>query len=380
MMYISQGYESNALEKLTPASARFARIHGVAFCTDRVPKGHSKNKNNFERMKGLYLLFTTITCCAFGSALLADNTGAVKLSILVHRPLADTTFTETAITLKTNTGDISGTLNVPSGVHNPPVALIIAGSGPTDRNGNQPMIQNNSLKMLATALAGAGIASVRYDKRGIGASAGAMKKEEDLRFDDYVNDAKGWGEMLKKDSRFRKLIIIGHSEGSLIGLLAAGNADKFISIAGIGQSADKVIKEQLKSQPQAIQDMTFPLLDSLRNGHHVTNPSPMLASLFRPSVQPYLISWFSYNPQEELKKLQIPVLIVQGTNDLQVSVAEAKLLLAANPRATLSIIEKMNHVLKIAEADREANVKVYNDPALPLAPELISAVTTFILK
>lgn len=294
--------------------------------------------------------------------------------------MMDTTYIETPATLKTSTGDISGSLILPTGIDKGIVVLIIAGSGPTDRDGNNPAMKNNSLKMLAEGLAASGIASLRYDKRGIGRSAGAMKKEEDLRFEDYVNDARGWIELLRRDKHFKKIVILGHSEGSLIGILSASGADKFVSVAGPGQSADKIIKDQIRSQPQQVQDMTFPLIDSLKNGHKVTNPSPMLASLFRESVQPYLISWFAYDPQEQIKKITKPVLIIQGTNDLQVPVSEAKLLSGANEKATVALIDKMNHVLKLAEADRQSNLKTYNDSSLPLAPEFLKTVIAFILQ
>jgi alpha-beta hydrolase superfamily lysophospholipase len=282
--------------------------------------------------------------------------------------------------LTTSNGELSGVLTVPSGKGKGIVALIIAGSGPTDRNGNNPSMQNNCLKMLSAELAKSGIASLRYDKRGIAASAAAMKQEADLRFEDYVNDARGWIETLKKDNRFSQVVVIGHSEGSLIGMLAAERANKMISISGLGQPAHAVLKDQLQSQPQQVQDMTYPLLDSLKQGHRVTNPSPMLASLFRESVQPYLISWFAYEPQAEIRKLKIPVLIVQGTTDLQVSVAEARLLSAANPNAKLVIIDSMNHVLKSAPAEAKENLKAYNDPALPLVPQLVEAITRFIVS
>ena len=161
---------------------------------------------------------------------------------------------------------------------------------------------------------------MRYDKRGIAESKGAGKSETDLRFDDYVNDAKEWTQLLKKDKRFSKVIVIGHSEGSLIGMIAGTTADKFISIAGAGQSADKILKEQLSSQPKEVQDLSFPMIDSLKNGKTIDNVPPMLNSLFRPTVQPYMISWFKYDPQNEIKKLSILTLILQGTTDIQVSV------------------------------------------------------------
>ncbi|MDZ4714175.1 MAG: alpha/beta fold hydrolase [Cytophagales bacterium] len=293
---------------------------------------------------------------------------------------SDTTLVSSPLALQTNTGTIAGTLLTPAQFRKIPVVLIIAGSGPTDRDGNNPMMKNNSLKMLAMELGRNGIATLRYDKRGIGESKAAAKSEADLRFNDYVNDAKDWIQLLKQDKRFSKVIVIGHSEGSLIGMIAAGNADKFISIAGAGQSADKILKEQLSAQPQGVQDIAFPILDSLANGHLVNKVNPMLNSIFRPSVQPYMISWFRYDPQVEIKKLSIPVLILQGTNDIQVSTADAERLSAANPAAKLVLLEGMNHILKNVPGDRQANIATYGNPTLPLADILITITRDFILK
>jgi pimeloyl-ACP methyl ester carboxylesterase len=294
---------------------------------------------------------------------------------------SDTTTVETKITLKTATGDIFGTLTTPEKFNKIPVALIIAGSGPTDRDGNNSGLNNNSLKMLSAELLKKGIATLRYDKRGIAESKAAMGTgEASLRFDDYVNDAKGWIQLLKQDKRFSKVIVIGHSEGSLIGMIAATSADQYVSIAGPGQSADKILKIQLGTQPKIVTDVAFPILDSLKNGFLVKKVDPMLISLFRPSVQPYLISWFKYDPQVEIKKLSIPVLILQGTNDIQVSVDDAKLLAMANPKSHMVLIDKMNHVFKIVDGDRQANIKTYSDPTLPISVDLAKNITDFILK
>lgn len=292
----------------------------------------------------------------------------------------DSSFSESPIVLHTTTGDISGTLTTVNKAERTPVVLIIAGSGPTDRNGNNSMMKNNSLKQVAYALATAGIASVRYDKRGVAASTTAGKKEADLRFDHYIEDAVAWVELLKKDKRFTSITIAGHSEGSLIGMIAASHADKFISIAGAGQSAYVLLKEQLSKQPAAIKDASYAILDSLNKGHMVKDVDPNLAMLFRESVQPYMISWFKFDPQVEIKKLKIPVLIIQGTNDLQVNEAEAQLLAKANPAAKLVVIQKMNHVLKIIDGDTNENMKSYNNPDLAIAPELTSAMIDFIHK
>lgn len=296
------------------------------------------------------------------------------------RPNPDSSFLEMPLVLHTNTGDIFGTLTLPKNFKNGKVALIIAGSGPTDRNGNNPMMTNNSLQMLAHGLAERNIASLRYDKRGIGESKAAVKKEADLRFDDYVNDAKQWIDLLKNDKRFSKLIVIGHSEGSLIGMIAAHEkADGFVSIAGAGRSADKILKEQLSKQPGNIKDLSFPIIDSLVNGKTVQNVPAVLFSLFRPSVQPYIISWFHYDPQIEIAKLQITVLIVQGTNDIQVSTEDASLLAKANEHAHLVLVENMNHIFKTIDGDRVKNIGSYTNPTLPISEKLISSIVEFIM-
>jgi pimeloyl-ACP methyl ester carboxylesterase len=295
---------------------------------------------------------------------------------------AYTTFaTEVPITLKTKTGEINGTLLLPMATNDISVALIIAGSGPTDRDGNNPMMKNNSLKMLAEELLKLNIATVRYDKRGIAESAKAMTAENDLRFETYINDAKEWIDLLKKDKRFARVIVVGHSEGSLIGMIAAqqAKADAFISVAGVGNSADIIIKTQLASQTPAIKDMSYNIIDSLLIGKTVAKVDPSLLGLFRPSVQPYLISWFKYNPQDEIKKLSCPILILHGTEDKQVLGSEAVLLQAANKRAQYIPIKGMNHIFKEGKLDNSSSMASYKDPNLPIMPEFTKLVSDFIL-
>lgn len=287
---------------------------------------------------------------------------------------------ETPITLSTATGDLFGTLTIPATNEQVMVALMIAGSGPTDRDGNNPVMKNDALKKLAHELAKKGIASVRYDKRGIAQSQAAGKNESDLRFDDYVKDAKEWIELLKRDKRFSKVVVIGHSEGSLIGMIAGSMADKFISIAGAGRPADLIIKEQLRTQPTEIQHVTSIILDSLKQGKTVQNVSPKVFSLFRHSVQEYLISWFKYDPQAEIEKLQIPVMIVQGTADLQVTKGDAQLLLAAKPDAQLVFIDNMNHVLRVVYGDQQMNISTYSNVNIPIAGKLADILYRFIIE
>ena len=272
-----------------------------------------------------------------------------------------------------------GTLLIPEINDIMPVALIISGSGSTDRDGNQPNLKNNSLKYLAEGLAKNGIASLRYDKCGVGQSKINIS-ESDLRFEDYVKDAQNWISELKKDHRFNKVIVIGHSEGSLIGMIVAknANADKYISIAGISKTADQIILEQTKSLPSELYSEIEVVLDSLRHGIIVKNTNPKLAMLLRPSVQPYMISWIKYNPSEEIKKLNVPILIIQGTTDIQVGVENAQQLADSNKNTELKIIENMNHILKNSEMDRTKNIATYMNPDLPINEEVIPTIVDFI--
>jgi pimeloyl-ACP methyl ester carboxylesterase len=274
---------------------------------------------------------------------------------------------------------IDGTLLLPEGIQNPPLAILIAGSGPTDRDGNQPMLQNNSLKYLAEELSRKGIATFRYDKRIIKQIKLNTIKEEDLLFEDFIDDAKT---VIKHfQPNFTRIFIAGHSEGSLIGMVAAQeNTVGFISLSGAGRPIDDILKEQIgKQAPNLVAelDQNFALLKEKKE---IKSVNPILASLFRPSVQPYMRSWVKYNPTVELSKLNIPILIVNGNKDLQVSVQDAELLSAAKPDAQLEIIDNMNHILKSIEGDVMENQMSYNKKELPVSGKLVEIVIGFIAK
>lgn len=293
---------------------------------------------------------------------------------------------EEPIVLKTKTGDIFGSLKAPISKTPVPIAIIIAGSGPTDRNGNSQLTQNDAYKMLSDELFYSGIATLCFDKRGIAASQSAMKEESDIRFENYIEDVKEWIGLLSNDKRFSNIIIIGHSEGSLIGMIAAENnpkVTKYISIAGMGVPFDVILKEQLEKQlagqPQATKDLIFSYLDKLKQGETISNIPPTLNALFRPSVQPYMISVMKYNPQEEIAKLTIPTLIIQGTTDIQVPIEHANLLSVANPKAQKVIIENMNHVLKDCKSsDMAEQMPTYSNKSILLNKEVGKVIINFI--
>ena len=277
---------------------------------------------------------------------------------------------------------LHGTLLTPDGLTEFDAVLLISGSGPTDRDGNQPRLQNNSLKLVAEGLQAAGIATLRFDKRGVAASAGAAAREEDLRFDTYVEDARQWLATLKVQTGVKRLFILGHSEGALIGVIVGQDdgASGTISLAGAGLPAADILRRQIKASPngEQVQALAEPTLQKLEQGELDPAPSPLLYTLFRPSVQPYLISWFRVDPRIEISKAQGRVLILQGSTDIQVLAEDAQSLKAARPDAVLAIIEGMNHVLKTASADRAANIASYSEPETPLAPGLMEAITGFI--
>jgi pimeloyl-ACP methyl ester carboxylesterase len=259
------------------------------------------------------------------------------------------------------------------------LVILIAGSGPTDRNGNQMGLANNSLKLLAEALANNGIAVYSYDKRIFAQMASGKLDEASLSFDNFIDDAKAVIQYFKNQKKYHNITVAGHSEGALIGMVAAnGNADAYISIAGAGRPIDEVLLEQIEKQAPFLKEEVQKNLETLKNGTTFELKNQMLASLFRASVQPYMISWIKYNPQTEIKKLQIPTLLINGDKDIQVSVQDAQLLQQAKPEAQLKIIPNMNHVFKEIKGDDAENKAAYTNPDLPICMELSSIITTFI--
>lgn len=272
-----------------------------------------------------------------------------------------------------------GTLTLPADTTNLPLVIFIQGSGPTNRDGNQPMMKNDGIKKISHGLAQNGIASFRFDKR-IFKMQKLGLREQDLRFEHFSEDVKNVIEHFRQEENFSKFILAGHSEGSLIGILAAGEADidAFISLAGAGKPIDKIIVEQIAKQSASLSENAREAFEIIRANGSTANYSPYLESVFRPSVQPYMASWMKYEPAEELAKLEIPVLIVNGDFDLQVDVEDAKLLKEAKPDAQLVILDKMNHIFRKIEGESLENTKAYNEPARPLHPELLPALVNFI--
>ncbi len=294
---------------------------------------------------------------------------------------------EQPITAAGPQGDLAGSY-IDAG-QDTPVLMIIAGSGPTDRDGNNPLgIRANSYKLLAKALANMGISSLRADKRGMFGSAAAIPNPNDVSIKAYGDDVNAWAATIKERSGHHCIWLAGHSEGALVALAAAQDNDNIcgvITIAGPGRPLDEVLREQLSSNPAnapILADANRALIQ-LKAGKtlDVSNMHPALQGLFNPAVQPFMIDLFAYDPAALASTLNKPLLIIQGDNDIQVSVQDAEILAKANPKAALAIIPNMNHVLKPIESkNRAVNAQSYANPSLPLSPELADIIAKFIQK
>ncbi len=301
------------------------------------------------------------------------------LSLCVWNIVAQN-YTEQNLNIPVTRDSIYGTLLIPKNIVKQTLVILIPGSGLTDRNGNQAGLQNNSLKYLTESLSEQGISTYRYDKSIIHQYKQKGFKEEEVDFDNFINEAKTVTDYFKAQGVYNKIILAGHSQGSLVAMLATpGKADAYISLCGVSQSLDVALAQQLHQQLPQYDQEVYNILKALKSGETVKeiNPTPLL-SIFRPSVQPFLISWMQYNPENYITDIEVPVLIVGGTKDLQVPVSDAKHLHSLAKNAKLLIVKDMNHVLKIIEGQDLENKMSYMNPDLPVAKALVQGLLDFI--
>ncbi|WP_254596342.1 alpha/beta hydrolase [Burkholderia pseudomultivorans] len=284
------------------------------------------------------------------------------------------------------TGSLKGTLLSPS-AGDAPVVLIVPGSGATDRNGNGPAGgQPSTCRLLAEGLLGSGIASVRIDKRGMYGSASAIPDANDVAIDDYVADIHAWVAAIRARTGASRVWLLGHSEGGLVALLAArqmADVAGLILVATAGRPVGQVLRQQLQDNPAnaPVLENAMSILASLESGERVdaSRIHPALMQLFAPKVQRFLISELTIDPAALIADCLKPVLIVQGTRDIQVGIQDAERLKQANPRAEMALIADANHVLKtVRTSDRHENIAAYSNPDLPLAEGVVEVVAAFV--
>lgn len=283
-------------------------------------------------------------------------------------------------------GSLKATL-LHSGLKSGPVVLIIPGSGPTDRDGNNPFgLKASTYRLLAEGLAARGVTTLRIDKRGMFASAAATPDANAVTIADYADDVKSWVAVLRSQTQTSCVWLLGHSEGGLVAMVASKQqADicGLILLATAGRPLGVVLRDQLKTNPAngPILDQALSAIDRLEQGQRVdiAPMHPALQGLFKPSVQGFLMSAFSYDPRRLLSGYSKPVLVLQGQRDMQVKETDAQLLKEANPQASLILLPNANHVLKsVSSEDIRANIATYADPGLPLAPGVLDAIVAFL--
>jgi pimeloyl-ACP methyl ester carboxylesterase len=293
---------------------------------------------------------------------------------------------ESSYTVHSGTLELGGTLTVPRGTTGRiPVVVIIAGSGPTDRNGNSLMgIRPNSYAQLAWRLAEKGIATLRYDKRGMPGTQGTFDMTT-MRLDDFAADARAAAESLARDTRFSRVILLGHSEGSSLALLAARAGSPVaavISVSGLGRSLGVVMREQLARQFDSATLVRYDTaMAQYLRGEQPKDVPPQLGMLFVPINLSFMKSLSSFDPPAAIRAVHQPVLIVQGGRDLQVTVADAERLHAAKPDAQLVIVPLANHVLKqTTDTTLMGQMPTYQNPTVPIMPDVANAIADWILK
>lgn len=319
-------------------------------------------------------------------------------------------FESTEVSLDRGIVQLAATLVEPLTPGPWPVMIIHAGSGPTDRDGNSAILPgpNNGLKMLAESLAARGIATLRYDKRGIAASTSKNLNPHEVNFGDLVNDLLAWVEWVENDDRFGSVSLAGHSEGSVVVLTAMGSSltisdepgfegspvdprlagsareavDALVLLAGPSKPVDLLALDQLRNQlgeNAPLYERSVEIVDALRRGETVEDVPPELQALFNPAVQPYLRSLVPYDPATMIKNVNQPILIVGGTEDFQVPVSEIEILAAARTDAEVVILDGANHLLKeVGVGDLVANRSSYSNPSYALAADLVPRVAEFV--
>tara|TARA_R110002049_G_scaffold45022_3_gene131615 strand:+ start:8222 stop:9145 length:924 start_codon:yes stop_codon:yes gene_type:complete len=293
----------------------------------------------------------------------------------VSATLAQVTSEE--IIINNNGIQLPGTLSFSE--ENTPLIIWVHGSGPVDRNGNQlaQNIKANYIKQFRDAVNKENIAFFSYDKRT--ANRSNLKFMKETKVLDFAFDAEKVISHFKEDTRFSKIILVGHSQGSLIAMFAAKNVDKYISLAGAGETVDKIMVKQISQNNSTLGEAAQQQFDTLRIKGKIKTVNPFLINIFAKPNQSFLYSWMQLDPIKEIEKLEIPVLILNGNKDIQVKIEDAKALHAANSNSELAIIENMNHVLKDIQKD-EDNMKSYFSSEYPISEKLIKTIVSFIKK
>jgi pimeloyl-ACP methyl ester carboxylesterase len=312
--------------------------------------------------------------------------------------------------------ELAGTLTVPEGAGPFPAAILVSGSGPQDRD--ETLMGHKPFKVIADHLTRHGIAVLRYDDRGVGGSTGvfAMATSED-----FTDDALEAIRFLEQDSRIRgdAIGIVGHSEGGLVGPMAASRSesvDYVVMLAGPGVTGLEVLVEQgrlINAASGAPPEMTAfnTRLQTRLAEVGVRNPDPEIAAPLMKAVIHEEIEalsgtaremataalndqaveqtvgqmnsvWFrfflNYDPRPALESTRVPVLALFGDKDLQVppeqSAEEVRAAFArgANTDATVTVLPGLNHLFQEADTGSPSEYQSITQTISPVALETLS--------
>ncbi len=334
-----------------------------------------------------------MACLAISSRVVAQGAPGQRADTLPPSGAEETEFS-----FANGSVTLAGTLTVPrTRAAAVPVAVIIAGSGPTDRNGNSHLgpgvvYRSNALSQLAWRLAEDGIASLRYDKRVLPASMKQIdttrqdalaEYQQYIEFDNFVEDAAAAARSLEHDPRFSMVILVGHSEGAGLAVRAANRGAPVrgvVLLAGLGRPFLVTLRSQLAAQFDAAAMLTYDsAMARFLRGDPTGPVPPGLGPLFAPANRSYMRTSSEFDPSLEVAQLDVPVLIVQGTTDIQVSVEDAGLLHRTRPGAILVVLEGANHVFKhVPGTSQAAQLPSYTDPTMAIVPELPAAITRWV--
>ena len=280
-------------------------------------------------------------------------------------------------------GALAGTLELPEAPL--ATALILPGSGATDRNGNSELFQADTYRLLAETLAEYRIATARIDKRGLGGSLDAVEDGNDVSFADYIADTRAWRDTLLAQTGHDCLWLIGHSEGSLIAMMAEGEGQicglVLLTVPGYVVSEELVQQMVRFSFGTADADALRNGMEALIEGRPISDADlpPTLRQMLPEEVRGFAAELFATDPAALLADTTGPVMAVHGTADIQISAEGLPRLHEAREGVLFVTLAGMSHMLKTEELGSDGLYQSYIDPSLPLHPDLVPPMVDFIL-
>lgn len=284
---------------------------------------------------------------------------------------------EEPFTINLGNAQVNGFLNIPEKVNKAPLIILVSGTHFFEKDLEGLGFEDNSFRQISEYLYKNGIACYRIEPSSLN-----IGSDIDIKFENYATTLKTCVDTFYLSKRFSKIIVAGTNDGALMGILTAIKNPKvngFVSLAGYGRVGDEVLKEKLSGPNELNNKVIYDFIDLLKKGDTLPDLPRSYLSVFKPSIQPFLISWFKINPANELKKTTCPVLIFNGTTDLKVKTKDYQLLCAAKPLAQKKVIKNMNHnFTNCDKLDRESQIKFCTNSSETMNKDFLLTLVNFI--